>query len=74
MTNVLTFYIAAAPNKSDIGVRVVEEVSGAAVEFPTTINLPAATRLLSPRKYMNNGGTAAVVAYDCAGVYIESDY
>lgn len=33
MTNVLTFYIAAAPNKSDIGVRVVE-VSGAAVEFP----------------------------------------
>ena len=54
--------------------RVVEEVSGAAVEFPTTINLPAATRLLSPRKYMNNGGTAAVVVYDCAGVYIESDY
>lgn len=41
MTNVLTLYIAAAPNGSDIGVRVVEEVSGAAVEFTVTTDMLA---------------------------------
>ena len=74
MTNVLTLYIAAAPNGADIGVRVVEEVSGAAVEFTITTDMPAATQLLSPRNYMNTGATAAAVAYDCAGVYVETDY
>jgi len=74
MTNVLTLYIAAAPNGADIGVRVVEEVSGAAVELTITTDMPAVTQLLSPRNYMNNGATAAVVAYDCAGVYVETDY
>ena len=74
LTNVLTLYIAAAPNGSDIGVRVVEEVSGAAVEFTITTDMPAATQLLSPRNYMNTGATAAAVAYDCSGVYVETDY
>jgi len=36
--------------------------------------MPAATQLLSPRNYLNNGSTAAVVAYDCSGVYVETDY
>ena len=36
--------------------------------------MPAATQLLSPRNYMNIGATAAAVAYDCAGVYVETDY
>lgn len=74
LTNVLTLYIAAAPNGSDIGVRVVEEVSGAAVEFTISTDMPAATQLLSPRNYMNTGSTAAAVAYDCSGVYLETDY
>jgi hypothetical protein len=74
MTNVLTLYIAAVPNGSDIGMRAVEEVSGAAVELTITTDMPAATQLLSPRNYINNGATAAVVAYDCAGVYVETDY
>ena len=73
-TNVLTLYIAAAPNGSDIGVRLVEEVSGAAVEFTLTTDIPAATQLLSPRNYMNTGATAAAVAYDCSGVYVETDF
>ena len=73
-TNVLTLYIAAAPNGPDIGVRVVEEVSGAAGEFTVTTDMPATTQLLSPRNYMNNGATAAAVAYDCSGVYVETDY
>ena len=74
VTNVLTLTIAAAPNGSDIGVRVVEEVSGAAVEFTITTDIPAAAELLSPRNYMNSGATAAVVAYDWSGVYVETDY
>jgi len=73
-TNVLSLYIAAAPNGSDIGVRMVEEVSGAAVEFTVTTDMPAATQLLSPRNYMNTGTTAAAVAYDCSGVYVETDF
>jgi hypothetical protein len=29
---------------------------------------------LSPRLYLNTGATAAAVAYDCAGLYLETDY
>lgn len=73
-TNVLTLYIAAAPNDSEVGIRVVEEVSGAVAEATITTDMPAATQLLSPRNYLNNGSTAAAVAYDCSGVYVETDY
>ena len=73
-TNVLTLYIAAAPNDSAVGIRVVEEVSGAVAEATITTDMPAATQLLSPRNYLNNGSTAATVAYDCSGVYVETDY
>ena len=73
-TNVLSLYIAAAPNGADIGVRVVEEVSGAAIEFTIITDMPTATQLLSPRNYMNTGATAAAVAYDCSGVYVETDF
>jgi hypothetical protein len=59
----------AAPNRDRS-----KEVSGAAVEFTITTDMPAATQLLSPRNYMNNDATAAVIAYDCAGVYVETDY
>ncbi len=37
-------------------------------------DIPGTTQLLSPRNFMNNGATAAAVAYDCSGVYIETDY
>ena len=73
-TNVMTLTLVAAPNGSDVGVRIVEEVSGAVVEFTIDTDIPAATQLLSPRNYMNNGGTAAAVAFDCSGVYVETDY
>ncbi|MFN3615660.1 MAG: DUF2793 domain-containing protein, partial [Rubrimonas sp.] len=73
-TNVLTLFLYAAPNASSVWVRVVEEVSGAIAEVELTANLPAATQLLSPRNYMNTGSTAAAVAYDCSGVYVETDY
>jgi hypothetical protein len=73
-TNVLTLYIAAAPNGTEVGIRVVEEVSGNVAEATITSDMPAATQLLSPRNYLNNGTTAAAVAYDCSGVYVETDY
>ena len=73
-TNVLTLTLLAAPNGSEIGVRVVEEVSGAVVETMLDTDILAATQLLSPRNYMNNGATAAAVAYDCSGVYVETDW
>ena len=73
-TNVLTLFLYAAPNAGSVWVRVVEEVSGAVAEVEITPNLPAATQLLSPRNYMNTGSTAAAVAYDCSGVYVETDY
>ena len=43
MTNVPTFTLLAAPNSNDIGVRVVEEVSGALVEVMLDTDIPAAT-------------------------------
>lgn len=66
-TNVLTLTLLAAPNSSEFGVRVVEEVSGAVAEAMLDTDIPAVTQLLSPRNFMNNGATAAAVAYDCSG-------
>jgi hypothetical protein len=55
-------------------VRVVDEVSGDIFEQQITTDLPAVTQFLGPRLYMNNGTTAAAVAFDCSGLYIETDY
>lgn len=71
---VLTLFIAAPPNGTSVWVRVVDEVSGAVFEQEITADLPASTQFLSPRLYMNNGATTAAVAYDCAGVYVETDF
>jgi hypothetical protein len=71
---VLTLFIAAPPNGSSVWVRVVDEVSGAVFEQEISADLPASTQFLSPRLFMNNGVAAAAVAYDCSGVYLETDY
>jgi len=71
---VLTLFIAAAPNGGSVWVRVVDEVSGAVFEQEISADLPASTQFLSPRLFMNNGATAAAIAYDCSGVYVETDY
>lgn len=73
-TDVLTLFINAAPNDSSVGVRVVNENSGAVYETTLSSDIPASTTFLGPRNYMNNGATAAAVAVDCAGVYLETDY
>lgn len=68
---VLTLFIAAAPNATSVWVRAVNEVTGAVFEREITSDLPASTQFLSPRLYLNTG--AAAVAYDCAGLYLETD-
>ncbi|GHC35130.1 hypothetical protein GCM10007291_40590 [Gemmobacter nanjingensis] len=71
---VLTLFIAAPPNGSSVWVRAVNEVTGAVFEQEITTDLPANTQFLSPRLFLNTGATAAAVAYDCSGLYIETDY
>lgn len=74
ITDVLTLFINAAPNGSSIGVRVVNETTPAIYDATISADMPSDTTFLSPRNYMNNEATAAAVAFDCAGVYIETDY
>lgn len=52
----------------------VDDLSGAAFEQVITADLPAATHFLSPKLFPNTGATAAAVAYDCAGLYLETDF
>lgn len=72
--SVLALFIAALPNGSSVWVRVINEVCGAVFEQVITADLPANTQFLPLRLFMNNGATAAAVAYDCAGVYVETDF
>jgi hypothetical protein len=74
MTNLYTIFIVCVPNGSSIWIRVVEEVSGVVFEQELITNIPAPNVFLNVRNYMNNGGTALAVAYECSGVYIETDY
>ena len=53
---------------------MVDEVSGAVFEQEITADLPAANQFLAPRFFMNNGATAAAVAFDCSGLYLETDF
>jgi flagellin-like hook-associated protein FlgL len=71
---VITLTIAAVPNAASVWVRAVDEATGAVFERELPTLLPANTQFLSPRLYMNNGATAAAVAFDCSGLYIETDY
>jgi hypothetical protein len=71
---VITLTIAASPNAASVWVRAVDEATGTVFERELTTLLPASTQFLSPRLYMNNGATAAAVAFDCSGLYIETDY
>lgn len=70
----LTIFLWAPANGSGVWVRAVDEVSGAVFEQQATADIPATTAFLSPRLFMNNDTTAAAVAYDCSGVYLETDF
>jgi len=71
---VLSLFVAAAPNAASVWVRAVNEVTSVVFEQEITTDLPATTQFLSPRLYLNTGATAAAVAFDCSGLYVETDY
>lgn len=73
-TDVLTLYLGAAPNAATVGLRLVNESTGVVQEVTLSADLPADSQFLSPRHFMNNGATAAAVAFDCAGLYVETDF
>jgi hypothetical protein len=74
LTNMYTFVIRCSSNGSQVFVRATNDITDVSVELTLTTDLPANTTFLSVRNYMNNGGTAAAVSYDCTGVYLETDY
>ncbi len=71
---VLSLFVTAPPNGSSVLVRVVDEVSGAVLEQEITADLPAATQILSSHLHLTPRSTGAAVAYECAGVYLETDF
>ena len=71
---VFTFFIYASPNDSVVYYRVVKENTGDFTEGSVSTDLPASTTFLTHHLYMNNGGDASAIAYDCSGIYIETDY
>jgi len=71
---VLTLFIAAAPNGGSVWVRAVNEVTGDVFEQEIAAVMPSTTQFLSSRLYLNTGLTAAAVACEYSGIYIEADY
>ncbi len=74
LTNVYTIVLYSPPDGASIWARLVNENNGAVFEQEVSTNILAATDFFSVRNYLNNGGVAAAVAYDCSGVYVETDY
>ena len=71
---VVTLYLWCPPQGGSVWLRLVNDNSGAVFEAEITTDLPATNQLLSPRLFMNTGATAAAVAFDCSGLYLETDY
>jgi hypothetical protein len=73
-TDLYELIIYSAPNGSGITYRV-QNLNTAAVTANTTVsaNIPANTTFLAPLYWMTNNATAAAVAMDSAGWYLESD-
>ena len=73
-TAVYRLMLFCRPNDDRIRYFISREDTGNTAEGELTTNIPANTQFLTPHLYMNNGGTAAAVFYDCSGLYLESDY
>jgi hypothetical protein len=63
-----------APNGASVGYRVERLNTGHVAEGTLATDLPAATTLLSPQVWRNNGATATAVGIDVVGQYLESAY
>ena len=68
----LTIWCPAAG--TSIWLRAVNELTGAVFEQEVTTDLPQAATFLAPRLFLNNGATAAAVAFESTGLYLETDF
>ena len=72
---VLSLYIFAPSNSLSMWIRLVNESTGAVFEQELSdAVLPQANVMMSYRHHLDNGATAQAVAYDCYGLYLETDY
>lgn len=69
---VLDLTLSCAPNASTVAWKLLNLNSGASASGTLSTNLPSNTAFLSPRVYMNNGGTAAAVQCDVMMIYVAS--
>lgn len=74
LTAVLTLYVFSPQNGDRIYFRVVNEEAGTTFEYEATTDIPAKTQFLAYRAIMTNNSEALAVAYECFGVYLETDY
>ncbi len=70
----LTFTRWCPAASTSIWLRAVNELTGAVFEQEMTTDLPQAATFLAPRLFLNNGATAAAVAFECTGLYLETDF
>lgn len=70
---VYTMYLFSTRNGSTLNYRVLRDDTGDVADGSFNTDLPSNTTFLTVHLYMNNGGTAAAVAFDCSGVYVETD-
>ena len=70
---VLTRFIAALPNGGSIWVRLVVKVSDAKLGREATVGIAANTLFLSPAVH-DLWGTAAAIADEGLGIYLETAY
>lgn len=71
---VYTMFVYSARNGSEIAYRIVREDTGDVADGAVSTNIPSNTTFLTHHLHMNNGGDAAAVAFDCSGIYVESDF
>ncbi len=71
---VVTLVMRCEPAASSIFYEVTNDVTGEVATYEATTDLPPASQVLSPRLMMNNRATAGAVAYECSGLFIETDY
>lgn len=70
----ITLTIWCPAVSTSIWLRAVNELTGAVFEQEATTDLPQAVTFLAPRLFLNNGPTAAAVAFGCTGHCLETDF
>lgn len=70
---VYTMMLFCRPNDDRWRYYIIRDDTGDEAQGELTTDIPTAVTFLAPHLYMNNGGDASAVSFDCGGLYIESD-